>query len=43
MLKGSDADILLLDDKLQLNATFARGQQMVKDGKAIVFGTFEEH
>ena len=43
LAEGSDADILLLDDKLQLNATFARGQQMVKDGKAIVFGTFEEH
>ena len=39
----SDADILLLDDDLELQATFARGQQMVKDGKAIVFGTFEEH
>ena len=39
----SDADILLLDDELKLQAVWARGQQMVKDGKAIVFGTFEEH
>lgn len=39
----SDADILLLDDALKLQAVWARGQQMVKDGKAIVFGTFEEH
>lgn len=39
----SDADILLLDDQLSLQAVWARGQQMVKDGKAVVFGTFEEH
>ena len=43
LAERSDADILLLDDDLDLQATFARGQQMVKDGKAIVFGTFEEH
>ena len=37
----SDADMLVLDKDLNLLDTFARGKQMVKDGKAIVFGTFE--
>ncbi|MBP6115416.1 MAG: beta-aspartyl-peptidase [Neisseriaceae bacterium] len=37
----ADADLLILDQDLQLQAVFAKGQQMVAAGKAIVKGTFE--
>ena len=38
---GSDADFIVLTDEFVLQHVWARGQQMVKNGKAIVFGTFE--
>lgn len=38
---GSDADFIVLTDEFALQHVWARGQQMVKNGKAIVFGTFE--
>lgn len=38
---GKTADILILDESLQLQMLFAKGQCMVKDGIAIVKGTFE--
>ncbi|MCS2147594.1 beta-aspartyl-peptidase [Scandinavium manionii] len=38
---GCDADLLLLDDQLQIRAVWAKGKQMVRDGKACVRGTFE--
>lgn len=37
----SDADIVAIDKDLNIKHVWAKGQQMVKDGKAIVFGTFE--
>jgi beta-aspartyl-dipeptidase (metallo-type) len=38
---GLDADLVLTDDKFQIQHVFARGRQMVEDGDPIVFGTFE--
>lgn len=38
---GYDADILVLDENYELVHLFAKGQQMVRDRQAIVFGTFE--
>lgn len=38
---GKQADILVFDDAMQLDMVFAKGQIMVKDAKACVFGTFE--
>ena len=39
--EGMSADLLVLDDNLMLQHTFARGRCMVRDGEAIVRGTFE--
>lgn len=39
--EGMSADLLVLDDNLMLKHTFARGRCMVRDGEAIVRGTFE--
>ncbi|MCL6452250.1 MAG: beta-aspartyl-peptidase [Alicyclobacillus sp.] len=38
---GADADLLLTDAHLQIQHVFAKGRWMVRDGKPIVFGTFE--
>lgn len=38
---GADADFAVLDDEMKLQHVFAKGRQMVQDGKAIVHGTFE--
>lgn len=39
---GFDADICLLDEKnLQLRAAIAKGRVLLRDGKPVVFGTFE--
>lgn len=38
---GADADFLVLDQKLNLQHVFAKGRRMVKNGEAIVRGTFE--
>ena len=41
--EGFDADICLLtEDTLELKTVMAKGQLMVKDGKQLVFGTFEK-
>ena len=40
--RGFDADLCLLDKNLDLDTVFAKGRIMVRDKKAIVFGTFEE-
>lgn len=37
----ADADILILDQNLVIDSVFAKGKQVVKEGKAIVKGTFE--
>lgn len=37
----ADADILVLDQNLVIDSVFAKGKQMVQQGKAIVKGTFE--
>ena len=37
----SDADFIVLTDGFELQHVWARGQQMVEDGQAIVKGTFE--
>ncbi len=39
--QGKDADIVILDSKLTIRSVWAKGQHMVKDGIAIVKGTFE--
>lgn len=42
LAEGSDADMLLLDDKLEINDVFALGKQFVKNKKVIRKGTYEE-
>ena len=37
----SDADFIVITDDFELQRVWARGQQMVEDGQAIVKGTFE--
>jgi beta-aspartyl-dipeptidase (metallo-type) len=39
---GADADLLVLDDDLQVHGVFARGQRMVWNGEVLVRGTFEQ-
>ncbi|WP_371372334.1 beta-aspartyl-peptidase [Sporomusa aerivorans] len=38
---GSHADILVLDRNLNIEQVFAKGRRLVKDGQAVVKGTFE--
>lgn len=38
---GSDADLVVLSDNLEVNQVWARGHMMVKEGQPIVKGTFE--
>jgi beta-aspartyl-dipeptidase (metallo-type) len=39
--EGADADLVILDEELQINQVFAKGQLMVDNGDAVVQGTFE--
>lgn len=39
--EGSDADFTVVNDAFELRHVWAKGKHMVKDGRAIVFGTFE--
>jgi beta-aspartyl-dipeptidase (metallo-type) len=39
---GKDADLVFLTDDLMVDTVIARGQIMVRDGKAVVKGPFEE-
>lgn len=39
---GADADFVVLTPKVGLHQVWARGRQMVNEGKPLVFGTFEE-
>ena len=39
--EGKDADIVILDQDLQINQVYAGGRLMVDKGKAVVKGTFE--
>jgi beta-aspartyl-dipeptidase (metallo-type) len=39
---GKDADLLILDQNLNIATVFAKGQLMIDDGKQLVKGTFEE-
>jgi beta-aspartyl-dipeptidase (metallo-type) len=39
---GKDADILLLTEALMIDTVLARGRIMVRDGRAVVRGPFEE-
>ncbi len=39
--EGADADILLLDEDLNIRTVIARGQIMVEEGKAVKKGTYE--
>ncbi len=41
LAEGSDADIVLLDEELNIRGVFARGREMVRHGEQLVFGTFE--
>ena len=40
---GADADLLLTDERFQIQHVYAKGEQVVRDGEAIVFGTFEHN
>jgi len=40
---GSDADILITDKELNIDAVIAKGKVMVENGVVKVFGTFENH
>jgi beta-aspartyl-dipeptidase (metallo-type) len=40
---GKDADIIMMNQRtLEINSVIAMGQMMVKDGHAVVKGTFEK-
>ncbi len=39
---GADADIVLTDEQYRIRHVFAKGRQVVDEGKAIVLGTFEQ-
>jgi len=39
--EGADADLVILDEDLQIDQVFAKGQLMVDKGDAVVKGTFE--
>ncbi|MCD5325440.1 MULTISPECIES: beta-aspartyl-peptidase [Pontibacillus] len=41
LTKGKDADLVLLDQDLQVDTVFALGQLMVEEKEAVVKGTFE--
>ncbi|MHB1652194.1 MAG: beta-aspartyl-peptidase [Desulfitobacteriaceae bacterium] len=38
---GSDADVLVLDENLNIDYVFARGRCMVRSGQPVIKGTFE--
>jgi beta-aspartyl-dipeptidase (metallo-type) len=40
--EGLDADLVLLNEDLNIDSVFALGQVMVRDGEAVIKGTFEE-
>ena len=40
LAEGKDADFILLDADLQLKGVFARGQEMMADGRLLARGTF---
>lgn len=39
---GSDADIVILDQEMNISYVFAKGRMMLRDKQQIVFGTFEK-
>lgn len=39
--ENSDADLLILNDNMELNAVIARGKLMMNDSKVIIKGTYE--
>ncbi len=39
---GKDADLVLLNENLEVDTVFALGRPMVRDGEVLVRGTFEE-
>ena len=39
---GGDADLVLLDQDLNISGVIARGRPMMLDGELLVKGTFEE-
>lgn len=40
--EGLDADLVLLNEDLNIDSVFALGQLMVRDGETVIKGTFEE-
>lgn len=40
--EGKDADLLILDDTLEIESVMARGQVMIHRGEVLIKGTFEE-
>lgn len=39
---GADADLLLMEENLDLNCVIANGRLMMEDGKLLVKGTYEQ-
>ena len=39
---GADADLLVLDEKLDINGLFAKGKTAMLDGQLLIKGRFEE-
>ncbi|TYP58824.1 beta-aspartyl-peptidase [Thermosediminibacter litoriperuensis] len=40
--EGFDADLVVMDENLEIRSVIAKGRWMVRDGKVQVFGTFEK-
>jgi len=41
LLEGYDADLILLDKKLNIHTLISKGKIMVQNYKPVVYGTFE--
>lgn len=39
----ADADIVIIDEDINIKHVWAKGQRMVENGKPVVFGTFEQY
>ncbi|MBX4341088.1 amidohydrolase family protein, partial [Mycobacterium tuberculosis] len=40
--EGLDADLVMLNEDLSIDSVIANGQVMVREGEAVIKGTFEE-
>lgn len=39
--EGADADVLLLNDGLEIDTVIAKGKVLMKDGEMLIKGTYE--